>query len=750
MKMATPRAIPSCLSLLTLTLTATLLLLMLNPQSNSANTLPEMDKLAENHRQFMQDESARKEAAAKRFLLNSALKLNGNQSDYDIKYYGVHVSLDFATETIEGAIDYQFASLVPSLSSLDLNLVDQLTVDSVFVGGTPAAFSHAFDLLAISLPAALPGGQEATMTVFYHGPPLHLGGYASGGMDFALHNGYQICWTSVEPFNARNWWPCKDTPSDKADSLDLWIECPDNMYAASNGTLVEVVPAAPGREIYHWKHRYPITTYLVALSVASFNVNSKTWNWNGYSMPVFAYNLPNAWSTITCYDTLTIPVLNHFSDAYGVYPFVNEKLGNADCGTWGTMEHQTCSFHDPFSGYSKEYLVIHENAHQWWGDMITCKTFHDVWLNEGFGTYSEAIFYESEFNSEQVYLDYMQLLKWVPYSGTVYVENPEVDVIFDPETSYDKGAWIVHMLRGVLGNEDFFQFIKDWGASSFRYGSATTADLSQFCSDWTGKDMDWFFQQWIFQYSCPIYDYSWICQPDTLASGYHLFLRVEQTQTHYKPYKMPVRMEFVTTGGQVDTTLWNNVSDQFYQLHFADSVISVAFDPDEWILRVANPVPMGTYVPNICPDAVLGEEYYYEIPVFGGTAPHTWTLLGGDVPYGMTYSAGESFILSGTPTYAATYYLSIRVVDSSVPPNITDRSVAITVLEPQDQCGDADGSGQTSISDAVFIINYIFAGGPAPAGGTADVDCSGTVSIGDAVYLINYIFGGGPAPCAGC
>jgi hypothetical protein len=569
-------------------------------------------------------------------------------------------------------------------------------------------------------------------------------------MQFDNHYGNTICWTSVEPYNARNWWPCKDTPSDKADSLEMWIECPSGMYAASNGVLLETTPAGAGRTIYHWKSHYPITTYLVALSVAAFNITTKTWVYDGHTMPVYAFNYPNAYETIACYDTLVIPVLNHYSDAYGIYPFVNEKLGNADCGTWGTMEHQTCSFHDPFSGYSKEYLVIHENAHQWWGDMITCKTFHDVWLNEGFGTFSEAIFYEKQYNSKQVYLDYMQLLKHTGATGSVYVEDPQTEVIFDGVTSYDKGAWVVHMLRGVLGDNDFFQFLHDWAFSSFRYGSATTADLSDFCSNWTGTDMSWFFNEWIHQPSNPSYTYATLCQPNTADGGYNFYLRIQQTQTHFSAYTMPIKFKFYTTGGTIDTSVFNHARDQFYQFHFADSVTSVAFDPDEWILRTVQQVAMGTYVPTICPDAVRDEPYYYEVPVIGGTPPYTWAFLGGDIPYGLSYTDGPSFVLSGTPTYPATYYMNVRVVDSSNPPITTDKGIALTVVEQSFVCGDADGSGQVAISDAVFVINYIFGGGPAPDVQTADADCSGSVTIGDAVYLINYIFGGGLQPCAGC
>lgn len=724
-------------------------LVIISATSYSA-MLPDAAELDQSRRQFIEDESARKEAAARRYLLDTAAKMNANQSDYDINYYGIHVSLDFSAESIDAAIDYQFTSLVSALTTIDLNLHDQLNVDSVIYAGAPITFSHFADILSISLPSSLEYGEQAIMTVYYHGQPFHGGGYADGGMAFDNHYGNTVCWTSTEPYNSRYWWPCKDTPSDKADSLELWIECPDYMYAASNGVLLEVTPAGQSRSEYHWKHLYPITTYLVALSVADFDVTTKNWNYDSYNMPVYAFNFPNAYSTISCYDTLTFSVLNHFSDAFGIYPFVNEKLGNADCGVWGTMEHQTCSFHDPFSGYDKEYLVIHENAHQWWGDMITCKTFHDVWLNEGFGTYSEAVFYERQFNSHQFYHDYMNSMRPIGSTGTIYVENPETEPIFDATTSYFKGAWVVHMLRGVIGEDSFFSFLQDWAFSEYRYGSATTADLSNFCSDWMGTDMSWFFNQWIHQPSNPDYEYAWICEPGLERAGYNFYLLIEQVQSHYNAYSMPIQIEISTTGGVIDTAVWNDQRDQFYKFNFDDSVTSVAFDPNDWILRTVDEVEMSTYVPNRCPDAILGEQYYHEIPIFGGTPPFTWSFLGGDIPYGMTYSDGENFVLSGVPTFKATYYMSIQVIDSSDPPAVFNQSVSLTVIDPPYLCGDADNNGQVSITDAVYIINYIFGGGPAPGSNTGDVDCSQSISISDAVYIVNYIFGGGTEPCAGC
>ncbi|MCC6963819.1 MAG: hypothetical protein IT585_11260, partial [candidate division Zixibacteria bacterium] len=145
-----------------------------------------------------------------------------------------------------------------------------------------------------------------------------------------------------------------------------------------------------------------------------------------------------------------------------------------------------------------------------------------------------------------------------------------------------------------------------------------------------------------------------------------------------------------------------------------------------------------------------GVPYYLKFEAVGGVEPYHWNLWGGDLPYGMQFDGDTVGVLSGTPGYEATFYFTMQLYDSSVPPKSLLQSYALTVGPPATVCGDADNSGVVSISDAVYLINYIFAGGPAPNTTAADADCSSSVSISDAVYLINYIFAGGPAPCAAC
>lgn len=690
----------------------------------------------------------RQEAAAKNQILKTATLADANQSSFDVRYYGIDVSIDYPSEWIEGFVDCKIVSLVSGLNAVDLNLHDDLTVTSVTVNGSPAAYSHFNHLLAITSPVSFADGEEFEMRVYYEGHPVSGYGYTDGGMGFLNHGGNEICWTATEPFGSRNWWPCKDTPSDKADSIDIYIERAAVYDVAANGVMVSDTDIGGGRKRVHWKHNYPIVTYLVAITMADFIVEQKTWNWHEFSMPVYSFTLPNAYESREVFDTLTLTMLNHYSDAFCVYPFVNEKLANANCGVYGTMEHQTCSFHDPFADYyDRVYLLIHENGHQWFGDMITCETFNHIWLNEGMTTWGEAIFMEGQFG-EQAYHDRVHGYRYLG-GGTIFVEDVYNDVIFDGSLSYAKASWVPHMLRGMLGDSLFFQFINDWCESSFKYGTATTEDFTSVLNSSTGEDLSWFVNQWIYGEGHPDYQVSWECAPDT-DSGYLLTYIIEQTQTGGTYFKMPIQTGFTTTGGQKDTTIMNSGALQIYNLWFADSVTDIAVDPEEWILRRVNKVSLAMHIATMSlPEGTVDVPYWQRLRGVGGVPPYYWTFWGGDIPYGLTFEGDTLGLVSGTPTLAATFYFRIDMHDSDTPPNYDSRTFTLKINTSQLVEGDADGNGVVNISDAVFLIAYIFGGGSPPDPmGLGDADCNTLVNISDAVYLIAYIFGGGLPP--GC
>jgi len=673
----------------------------------------------------------------------AGLRLDGNQADFDVKHYAIDLDLNFATSTIDASVACRVRSLVAALTAIDLNLRNELTVDSVQVAGVNVAFTHIDHLLSIALPAPVGLDQLVTAVVFYHGTPYYDG---AAGMDFTSEFGTQLCWTKATPFRARYWWPCKDFPEDKADSLDLHIECPDIYDVATNGVRVSTTSLGGGRKIEHWQHRYPIVTYLVALCVADYDMNVSSWSLDGDTIPFLCYSLPGNTAAMSAFQTYGPQSLTILSDLFGTYPFITEKMGHADFGWTGAMEHQTFCMYS--TDFHTDWVIAHESSHQWWGDMITCRTFNHIWINEGFASYSEALFMEATAGTN-AYHNYMQTMKYLG-PGSIFVENLTYAEIYDGNLSYNKAGWVLHMLRGVLGDSLFLAGVRAFANSEFRHGTANTQDFIDVVSPAVGQDISWFINEWIYGEGNPYYDLGYECRPHGLGD-YQLTFFIEQVQTYPTLFKMPIRLRLTTTAGVRDTVVWNEGKFMLYQMTLADSLLNFQLDPQQWILRDWKAVPLGVKViTQTLPDGYLGEPYAVSLAAVGGTAPYHWRFFGGDLPFGTEFDTATATVF-GTPSYVAPFYFTLICEDSSIPAIADTVSLSITILPPPAVCGDADGSQAVNISDAVFLINYIFAGGPAPDPLTAgDVDCSGLVTISDAVYLINYIFSGGPQPCAGC
>ncbi|MFH2055248.1 MAG: hypothetical protein ABIJ61_04765, partial [bacterium] len=280
---------------------------------------------------FYQAEKGDKEAVFKEWLLDEAMKSNRNQAEYDVRYYGIDISLDFNSQTISGDVDYQIVALVDGFTTVDLDLAVNMLVTSVTVDGVGATYSQIGpDDLIITTPTTYASGQEFEMRVHYSGSPSYIG---QQGMAFDNIWGYDMCWTNCEPWGTRYWLPCKDTPTDKPDSTDLYVEYPSGYDLMSAGVLVSDTDIGGGRKRIHWKHMYPIATYLLAITCADFNTAIDTWNYGDVSLPIYTYSVPGS-PSFTEFRAYMPEVLTNLSNAFGLYPYATEKAGNANYG-WG-------------------------------------------------------------------------------------------------------------------------------------------------------------------------------------------------------------------------------------------------------------------------------------------------------------------------------------------------------------------------------------------------------------------------------
>ena len=530
--------------------------------------------------------------------------LNQNQEKIDIKFYELNLDIDFNSSRLRGSVTVNgvIGNIYPDF--IELDLYDNMTVDSILQNNIPILYLHENDMLKIPISDITLNDENLfSLTIFYQGTPDHCG---AGGFKFDEHQNIGHVWTLSEAYCARSWWPCKDDPSDKADSVNIIVSVPiEPAYIVASNGLLSSTTINNNKKTYFWKERYPITTYLVSLAIYPYTkwVDQYVSPISSDTMLIEHYVFPDRYEASYPNYSLTKDMLSFFSELFGEYPFISEKYGHADFTWGGGMEHQTLSSMGSFS----QNLMVHELGHSWWGNLITCKTFNDIWLNEGFARYCQALWAEHMYGRE-AYFDFMNNHAYYG-AGTIYVENPSSNSqIFSAGLSYNKASWVLHMLRHKVGETMFFDILKSYASNdSLSYNAASTSDFQKVCEDISGLDFEQFFQQWIYGERYPKYELSWWHEGNGIYN-----VKIDQVQS-YNFFSMPIDLKFSGSAGPmlVDTTIVieNNNSSQLYEFSgFNFLVENVMLDPENWILKEA------TYsvneIDNIIPDRVEVEKAF--------------------------------------------------------------------------------------------------------------------------------------------
>jgi len=524
------------------------------------------------------------------------------QGEYDVTFYDIDIQIDPAAEIIMGKVGIRGNSLVASLNLVELDLYSGLNIESVKNNqGVDLNYTHNSNLLSITLNNPISEGNSFNIIVDYNGSPPTSG---FGSFTFDQHGGEPMIFSLSEPYGARDWWPCKDTPSDKADSVDISLEVPKGLIAASNGTLIDIIPNG-NWFTFHWQERYPIATYLVSVAIHPYTV---FYDWYKYSPTdstrLEYYVFPDHFDAVKNNYSLTKDMIGALADRFGEYPFINEKYGHAEFTWGGGMEHQTLT---SLGGYS-EGLIAHELGHQWWGDMVTCANFHHIWLNEGFATYSEALWYEKRDNDIQSLHNQMALNRnWYGFRpGTIFVEDTtSVGSIFNGSLSYAKASWVLHMLRHVVGDSAFFAGLQEYG-DRYRFKSVVTEQFQAVMEEISGKDLNSFFQRWIYGELYPIYEVIYN------QSGSNLNLLIRQTQAS-DIFAMPIDIKATFTDNTDYTWIVENTSrEQLFTLNIpsGNQIQKIEIDPDDWILKEVSEIRL-----NITSYMIIPEEFYL-FPVY--------------------------------------------------------------------------------------------------------------------------------------
>jgi len=530
------------------------------------------------------------------------------EADSDTNVIHYFLDLEIIPEyvgTIVTAVRLQGRSTIylkPTIDGLTIFTVDlhsNLTVNAV--SGDVASWSRVGNTIEIQLDRPYDACEMVQVAVDYEGYPQTAG---FGAFRWWLRGGNLVVATLSEPFYARYWWPCKDTLGDKA-TMRMHVTVPSEFVALSNGYELGTEVLAGGRTKYRWYEIHPMAAYLASLAIASYQRYERRYEFDfaGFpaAMPVPCYLYPDHWDfeageplpaqKAGC-DELP-GMLETFSGLFGHYPFLIEKYGVVETGGGGglsaSMEHQTLSSMWKVDNYSD--IMAHELAHQWWGDELTCATWYDIWLNEGFASYAEALYREHRPRGSMI-LYWQRMNARRPSNPDAQVYRNSIDTtgaIFNTNAVYNKAAWVMHMLRHLLGDDAFFRMLADYRAV-FHHASVTTQQFSALVSWSFGHDLSWFTEQWVMNPGSP--DYEWNYAAERIGGRDYLKLAIWQRQDveGYDLFTMPIDIRVTTAFGSSTHTVWNDAWSEYYVIPIEGTPIEVEFDEDggtsnrNWVL----------------------------------------------------------------------------------------------------------------------------------------------------------------------
>lgn len=507
-----------------------------------------------------------------------------NQADdqnIDIIYVKYDYQIDPNVAAIEGNVELFFLSKIESLIEIYLQLSTKLKVDSIKSDAKKLLFTHQneFDL-KISLDQITGLNQIKNVKIYYKGNPPSNG---FGSYTNSVHQGQPLLFTFSVPYGSRDWWPCKNGNEDKLDSIEMKITTPSAYRAASNGKLVKEEILLADKKTYIWKHNYPIVPYLVAFAVTNYKAYTDELTfYDGTKMEVLNFVYPESIVPAKLGTKKLLDALYYYDSLLISYPFRKEKYGHAQFSWGGGMEHQTMSFVTNF-----EFgLLAHELAHQWFGDMVTCASWSDVWLNEGFATYMEGLAQE-RFNPGNWQAWKSNKIANVTSSttGSVYVKDTtNINRIFNGRLTYDKGALILHQLRWLLGDEIFFGSIKNY-LNKIGYGFATTQDLKTEMEVLSGINLDEYFNDYFLGEGYPRFNIKWEARPDNKVA-----LLISQTQSSNKVsfYEMDLPIKFSGEGQSFISRLSFIKNQSYFEVELPFNCVKVEFDPSKWLISGGN------------------------------------------------------------------------------------------------------------------------------------------------------------------
>lgn len=527
---------------------------------------------------------------------------NDWQSDlvhnYDVTFYFLDIAVSSTSIQVGGTVEIHATVVADDFDIFAFELNASLSLDNITFNDVAVEnWTWEGDNVLAEVPT-LQAGDTFVAKIEYGGTPP-TGGFFSGiTNDYSNTWQKDVTWTLSEPFAAKDWWPNKQVLTDKADSVWVFLTTSPDEMAGSQGLLTNVTVLDNNQLRYEWKSNYPIAYYLISFAVSDYqeyNIYAKPEGLENDSILVqnFIYNHPNYLNNYKINIDATAPMIELFSDLYAMYPFKDEKYGHCITQLGGGMEHQTMS---TMGGFSFG-LVAHELGHMWFGDNVTCATWSDIWVNEGFATYTDYLANEKliSWNAGQNFMISTQNNVMSQSGGSVYVPPSEATPdniwrIFSGRLSYDKGAAIIHVLRHELNDDTLFFEVLNTYQETFKDSTATGDDFRMIAEQVTGMDFEQFFDQWYYGQGYPRYDIEYYMFENTFN------MYVTQTTSSITPLFQMTMDYKLTFDDNSDTTirLFQGSNVEHFALDLGKQVVNVQVDPDNWTFERVNSLVVGT------------------------------------------------------------------------------------------------------------------------------------------------------------
>ncbi len=504
--------------------------------------------------------------------------------DYDVHWYYLNLEASNMSTDISGFTTVG-AMAKNTLDTIILELVSSLDVDSVIYQGQSTPYTHHDGVVDIPLSNSIAATSNFEVTIHYHGTASSSGAGLSSGMSNRQSPtwGANVTWTLSEPYGASEWFAVKQDLRDQADSVWVFVTVDTSLKVGSNGLLTAITPVDSIHHRFEWKTHYPTAFYLISIAVADY------YDYSFYSHPAgsdsiliqnYIYDNPATLNAFQQDIDETSDMMEVFAEKYGTYPFHEEKYGHSMAPFSGGMEHQTMTT----QGFFNFNLTAHELGHQWFGDHVTCGSWKDLWINEGFATYSEFIALE-ELHPASAMQEILttQSSAMSVSSGSVYVDDTaDVGRLFSSQLTYNKGACILHMMRYEVNNDSiFFEALREY-QRRFSFQTAKGEDFKTVLEDVSGIQFDTFFDQWYYGEGFPGYDIDWEWHNGNLYLEVDQFVSAPNATMKFEGH-VDILVE-LDNGSDTLLRVWMDTFKHIYSFKMPEEVNDIRVDPHNWLL----------------------------------------------------------------------------------------------------------------------------------------------------------------------